>query len=132
MYNSVQLGKSHWCYQMYIWHDDLDMHKPKWKVIKTLIYGVKSSGNQAECGLRKTAILLESKYARASEVVHKDIYVDDYMSGENTSENVRTTTDELKLVLNKGGFTLKGITFSGSHPPGHLSGDGASINVAGG
>ena len=26
------------------------------------------------------------------------------MSGENTSENVRTTTDKLKLVLNKGFF----------------------------
>ena len=39
------------------------------------------------------------------------------MSGENTSDNVRTT-DELELVLTKGGFTLKGITFSGSDPAG--------------
>ena len=38
-----------------------------------MIYGVKSSGNQAECCLRKTATLLESKYARASEIVDKDI-----------------------------------------------------------
>ena len=97
MYNSVRLEKSHWYYQMYLWHDDLDMNNPKWKVIKTLLYGVKSSDNQAECGLRITATLLESKYARASEVVHKD--VDDCLSGKNTSENVRTTTDELKLVL---------------------------------
>ena len=75
MYNSVRLEKSHWCYQMYLWHDDLDMNKPKWKVIKAFIYGVKSSGNQAECGLRKTATLLESKYARASEVVHNDMWM---------------------------------------------------------
>ena len=53
------------------------------------------------------------------------------MSGENTAEEVRITTDELKLGLNKGGLTLKGITFSGSDPPGHLTEDGVTITVAG-
>ena len=37
----------------------------------------------------------------------------------------------LSLVLNKGGFSLKGDTVSGKDPPNELSNDGKSINVAG-
>ena len=52
MYNAVHLDKNHWRYQMYLWDDNLNLQvQPRWKVIKTLIYGVRSSGNQAECGL---------------------------------------------------------------------------------
>ena len=39
--------------------------------------------------------------------------------------------DELEVVLNRGGFVLKGITFSNQDPPESLSDDGKSINVAG-
>ena len=37
----------------------------------------------------------------------------------------------MKLVLNKGGFNLKGFTFSGENPPENLSEDGLSIGVGG-
>ena len=47
------------------------------------------------CGLRKTAKIMESKYKRAAEVIYKDIYVDDCISGETGAECVRVTTDEL-------------------------------------
>ena len=39
--------------------------------------------------------------------------------------------DELEVVLNRGGFVLKGITFSNQDPPESLSDDGKSINVVG-
>ena len=57
MYNSVKLDKD-WCLQWHIWQKDLDPRKlPEEKVIKTLIYGVKSSGNQTERNLQETARL---------------------------------------------------------------------------
>ena len=34
-------------------------------------------------------------------------------------------------MLNHGGFTLKGITFTGGDPPSALSTDDSSVNVAG-
>ena len=37
----------------------------------------------------------------------------------------------MELVINRGGFSLKGITFSGKEPPSTLSADNTSINVAG-
>ena len=48
------------------------------------------------------------------------------MSGE---ENINKA-DQLELVLNRGGFSLKGDTFSGKDPPTALSADDSSINVA--
>ena len=56
MYNAILLHVKFWCYQMYYWRDDLAVDQsPRRKVIKTLIYGVKPSGNLAERGLRQTA-----------------------------------------------------------------------------
>ena len=73
---------------------------------------------------------MESKHKRAAEVIYKDIYVNDCISGETSADCVRVSTDELKLVLNKG-FGLKDITVSGSPPPEKLSEDGESVNVGG-
>ena len=55
------------------------------KVIKTLIYGVKPSGNQAERAIRQTAEKNRDEYTIACDIVQNDIYVDDCISG-TTSE----------------------------------------------
>ena len=132
MYNTIRLNQRHWCYQLYLWDDSLDpQKKPKWKVIKTIIYGVRPSGNQAERGLRQTAELQKSEFPRVNEVVQNDIYVDDGMSGESTEEDRESITNDLSMVLLKGGFKLKGFTFSGENPPDHLTEDGETVLVAG-
>ena len=43
---------------------------------------MKSSGNQAERGLRETARLNKDKFPQVNEVVQNDIYVDDCLSGK--------------------------------------------------
>ena len=54
MYNCVKLKESDWCFQRYIWQAELDAQKlPEEKVIKTLIYGVRSSGNLSERSIVK-------------------------------------------------------------------------------
>ena len=132
MYNSVQLVEEDWCLQRYIWHENLDPNCiPEEKVIKTLIYGVKSSGNQAERALRMTAHLSKDEYPDVNKIVQKDIYVDDCISGKSSQELTFQRADELSLVLRRGGFSLKGFTFSRRNPPENLSEDGKSINVAG-
>lgn len=132
MYNSVKLHEDHWCFQRYLWDNQLNPNNsPVEKVIKTLIYGVRSSGNQAERGLRKTATLSQDTYPEIADVIKKDIYVDDCISGEQTYDTARQRADELELVLNRSGFKLKGITFSGQKPPNALTEDGETISVAG-
>ena len=100
-------------------------------MIKNLIYGIKSSGNQAERGLHQTAKLQADDYPRENDVIQHDVYADDCLSGEDSEQKAFEVTDNLLLVLGRGGFTLKGITFSGSEPPPNLSDDGESVNVAG-
>ena len=73
-YNTMRLNQSDWCYQRYIWDPDLDPSRiPKKKVIRTLIYGVRSSGNQAEYGLCKVAELSQNTYPKVNHIVQNDI-----------------------------------------------------------
>ena len=132
MYNTIKLDEADWCYQRYIWEENLDPTKiPQQKVIKTLIYGVRSSGNQAEYGLRKVAEMLSRKYPKVNQVVQDDVYVDDCITGDHDTQSARELADDLELVLNKGGFKLKGVSFSGEEPLESLTDDGETIHVAG-
>ena len=133
MYNTIYLDSKHWRYQLYFWEGELKVGvAPKIKVIKTHIYGIRSSGNIAECALRKTADLTKSKYPRAHGNIINDIYVDDDFGGENTEKDRSLTCDELSLSLAEGGFKLKGVTLSGSDPPEHMANeDGKSVTVGG-
>ena len=74
MYNRVALRLEHWCYQLYYYHDRLDPTiEPSIKVIKSLTYGLVSSGNQAERGIRLAAELQKDSFPREAEVVNDDI-----------------------------------------------------------
>ena len=77
------------------------------------------------------ADIQKNGYPRQNETVNEDIYVDDCLSGEDLYDISRDTTDGLEIMLNKGGFHLKGITFSGYDPPENLSNDDKSVTVAG-
>ncbi|XP_066920191.1 uncharacterized protein [Clytia hemisphaerica] len=132
MYNTIQLDQSQWSYQRYIWNKDLNPESiPEEKVIKTLIYGVRSSGNQAVYGLRKVGHLSKEEYPDVNQTIQDDIYVDDCISGEDNQQAAHQRADELELVLNRGGFRLKDVTFSGKDPPDNLTDDGDTIFVGG-
>ena len=132
MYNKVWLHPSHWRYQLYLFSKDLNVGDiPIWKVIKTLIYGVRPSGGLAECGLRKTVELCKSQFPLAYNPIMYDTYMDDCASGTASAALSHHVIDEIECSLNKGGFTTKGITESGKDPLPQLSQDGKSICVLG-
>ena len=144
MYNTIRLVPEHWCYQLFHWNDSLSPdEEPETNVIKTLIYGVRTSGNQSEWALKQTTRLSKDKFPRQNEIIENETYVDDCASGatvfhdgtlshESSYDHAREITDDLQTVLNKGNFNLKGITFSGYDPPDHLSNDDKeSVNVFG-
>ena len=67
---------------------------PEEKVIKTLIYGVKSCGNQAERE-RPTANckLSAEEYPQVNQIAQNYIHVDDYLSGEENVEKAFKKVD---------------------------------------
>ena len=109
-----------------MWDKDLSPeNSPLWKVIKTVIYGVRPSGNLAECGLRKTAELTPSKCPKVYDIIMNDMYVDDCMSGDDSFDEMLRAMEQLSVASAKGGFSIKGFTFSGKDPPEHMSNDGS-------
>ena len=92
---------------------------------------MRSSENQAEYGLRKVAEMSSEEYPAVYQVVKNDTYVDDCMSGAPDTSSSHKLADDLEMILNKGGFQLKGVSFSGEDPPEKLTDDGETIHVAG-
>ena len=132
MYNNVRLASHHWCFQRYLFEPSLDPDKePLEKVITTVIYGVISSGNQATCALVKLADAFEDQFPEVCKIIREDYYMDDSMSGDSRLDIAHQRMEELEIVLNRGGFTLKSFTVSGSNPDESVSNDGVSIPVAG-
>ena len=144
MYNTIRLVEDHWCYQLFLWDDQLSTErKPVTNVIKTLIYGVRTSGNQAERALRETTKLFSEEYPRQDDIIQNQTYVDDCASGttvfndegypckESSYDEARQVTDDLQTVLSKGNFNLKGVVFSGHDPPEHLCNEDKSVTIFG-
>ena len=132
MYNRVELHKSHWCYQMYLFDKDLSIDAiPNWKIIKTIIYGVKPSGGLAVCGLRRTVMKSKDTYPLSFYPIMNDTYMDDCASGTESPESSYKVMDEIHAAIKQGGFDLKGFSMSGNSPPEHLSQDGESVTVLG-
>ena len=125
MYNTVKLHPDFWRFQLYLWEPTLDPSVPPVdKVIKTLMYGVRSSGNQAQIAMRRTAELQKDKYPTAANVVINDTYCDDIATGTNGENEVDVLVNEISDLLAGGGFALKGYTISGRPPLQSLTKDG--------
>ena len=132
MYNRVLLSEAHWCYQLYLFSENLDLgDSPEWKVIKTLIYGVRPSGELAQCALRRTVEMCKEEFPLAYRPISDDTYMDDCASGTESASASNKVMDEIQVALAKGGFSLKGFTTSGSPPLAELSHDGESVTVLG-
>ena len=132
MYNTVRLDKKHWKYHLYFFDQKLRLGvRPRIKVIKTAMYGTRSSGNVAESAIRKVAEINKEKFPKAYEVITKDFYVDDCLSGAESVEAAHQLADQITSSIAPGGFLLKGFIFSGQDPPEHLTKNGKTVMVGG-
>ena len=133
MYNAIKLLPEYWCLQRYWFQEELDPNiPPEEKIIMTVIYGIRSSGNQAQCALRQLAEMFKDQYPEVHEIIARQTYMDDVMGGAHTTADSETKQDNLECVLRMGGFKLKGFTVSGEDPDKSLaSKNGISISVAG-
>ena len=117
---------------MYLWHNSLDPSlEPLMKAIKTLIYGVRSSGNQAEYALRELADLMMDQYPDAALAIKELTYMDDTAAGTMEDGKIDSLAADIDGLLAAGGFCTKGFTISGRKPSPLLSKDGVSVSVLG-
>ena len=87
----------------------------------------------AERPLWETARLSAGEYPEVNQIVQNYIYEwhqsEICLSGEENIEKALQRADELQLVLNCDGFTLKAITFTAGDPTSALSANDSSVNV---
>ena len=81
--------------------------------------------------MRKKADKSKNEYPEICEIIHKDNYVDDCLSGSSGETSTFKLSDKLQIVVNRGGFSLKGFTFICYPPCASSSSDGESVGVAG-
>ena len=133
MYNGIKLQEKHWPLQLYFWNDELKPDvEPELKVIKTVTYGVRSSGNQAIVGLKLVAEHSKEEFPEAHLTLTKQIYIDDVLpKPKHVLEECHKLADELNVVVERGGLKLKSFAFTSIPPDPSVSSDGTSVGVAG-
>ena len=134
-YNGVKLLPEYYKYQQYLWYPDLDEQAPiEVMVVKTLIYGVKSSGNLTDASLKLLAdyvIQNVPKHTLGAVAVRNFAYVDDITDVQDSEEKIRQVADDIDYVLGMGGMYTKAYTFSGQAPHPDVSTDGSSVGLLG-
>ena len=134
-YNSVRLFPKYYKYQKFLWVDNLNLLGTVcvW-VVMTLIYGIKSSGNQTIHGLTVVADVAEAakpELAIGADTVRQKAYMDDLVAAYADKKTRDQAADAVVEVLSYGQQEVKAITKSGEAPSEAVSTDGESVGVLG-
>ena len=132
LYNQLHLEDSALPYSLFLFSSDLDQDKePIIFVLTRAWYGVRSTGNQSGTALEFLAEEHADDFPLAKEVIQKDRYVDDVLSGSSIQSEREEQIKQVEQVLKAGGFSLKFIARSGHDPPQNASSDGKSMKILG-
>ncbi|XP_058797385.1 uncharacterized protein LOC131667724 [Phymastichus coffea] len=108
--------------QIWIHPDDRKFQKILWYhegevrtfVLNVVTFGVKCAPFLAIRTLHQLAVDEESRFPRAAMLLHRDFYVDDFLSGADTLEDIMRIRDEMIKLLSRGGFVIR--KWSSNHP----------------
>ena len=135
-YNCVALHPDFLRYHKYLWVEDLDPDGEIVEmVVRTLIYGVKSAGNQTMVAFKATAEqaekVLELKDSGGPACLKDSSYMDDvFTSFLRALERSRTITG-LEQTLSIGKMSVKDFSLSGQPPTEKVSSDGVHVSIVG-
>ena len=133
-YNSVKLYPAFFNFQRYLWCPSLDIDGEIIEfVIKTIIYGIISSGNLTAAGFALLAAYLREHFphlAKGAEAL-ENTYVDDTAHAEDTAEELRSVAAAMDYALSLASMAVKAHTFSGEDPSEVVSADGESVGLLG-
>ena len=132
-YNGTRLRPEHLAYQKYLWQEQLDPAPVKVMHVATLIYGVKSSGQQLQAGIEKLAdhYLEAGTHILGATALKKTTHVDDILSSQDSHVKCKTVAADIEAVLKKGSMAFKAFSYSGQTPSEKVSADGVHVGLAG-
>ena len=130
-YNVFKLEEDFWHLQLFLWKEELKTDAPTLiAVIKTLIYGNKSSAPLSEEGMRLLAEKVRPFNPRLADFIMNSRFVDDLNDSFANTTDARAMREALDRALADFGAECKGWAITGTPPPPEISEDGI-VGVAG-
>ncbi|XP_039303397.1 uncharacterized protein LOC120357307 [Solenopsis invicta] len=105
MYRQIFVHEDQTALQSILWREDPTTDIEEYELL-TITYGTKPASFLAVRCLHQLAELEKEKFPKAAEVVLKDFYMDDLLTGGNSIEEVKELKNQLIGLLAKGGFEL--------------------------
>ena len=134
-YNSVALQPKHYRYHKFLWIENLSLLGTICiYIVRTIIYGIISSGNQTIHGFKVVADAAERKQPElriGAAVIRKKAYMDDIVSAHVDAKTRDAAGEQIVKVLEYGQQSVKAVTRSGHDPDEAVSVDGESVGLVG-
>uniref|UniRef100_V5I888 Uncharacterized protein n=1 Tax=Anoplophora glabripennis TaxID=217634 RepID=V5I888_ANOGL len=106
MYRQILICNEQRDMQRIIWRESPDQSIQDYR-LNTLTYGTSPASFIATRCLHELAYLNKSKYPKSSEIILKDFYMDDLITGSNSAEEAIKIKTEVSHILSSGGFELR-------------------------
>ena len=112
MYHNVATGELEGHVRRLLWREYRTDKAPDVYVFRTVTFGDRPAGCIVMTALRRTAEMFESIDAAAANVIIRDSYMDDVVSGAQSREQATAMINHIQEITSKGGFQFKKFTTS--------------------
>lgn len=106
MYRQILINPKHVDFQRILWRFNSDEPINSYRLL-TVTYGTSSAPFLAIRTLRQLAKDYELEFPHASRTIEDDFYVDDLLSGADSTPAAKQLVSDLSIVMKNGGFTLR-------------------------
>ena len=134
-YNQIKLEPSDFRWHKYLWVDNLNPSNPvRTRIMRTIIYGVKPSGNQTAEGIEQVAQYVIDNFpehAAGAQVLRTTTYVDDSSDATDTEDDREKIITGVKFTLDLAGMSVKSFVRSSAIPEDTVSSDGIHVGYLG-
>jgi hypothetical protein len=113
MYRQILVDCDDRNYQLIVWRKRPDLPIETFR-LKTVTYGLACSPYLAIRCLHEVAKVNSSQYPTVAEVIERDFYVDDLITGADTVDAAVKMRDQITTLLASSGFELR--KFTSNHP----------------
>ena len=112
MYHNVETGDVEAHVRRLLWRSYETDRAPDVYVFRTVTFGDKPAGCIVMSALRATAEMFRSVSNEAANIIIRDSYMDDIVSGSCSKEEAVTAMKSIQEIAKKGGFNFKKFTTS--------------------
>lgn len=106
MYRQVLLSDEDKNYHRILWRSNPD-EEIQCFVLNTVTYGTASASFLATRALKQLSLIYENEYPTACNVIRNSFYMDDFLTGAETLEDLLNIKRDISSILERGGFNLR-------------------------